>query len=133
MVRGAGDPGPGGFSLKEGERSDANRLDDMRDAVRRIARFIEAVSITEFQDDPTLQDAVAFRIMALGEAAGRVSKRTRNANPKVDWKKLSSFRNEPAHEYYALQPERLWQFAHDTIPLLERQLRTIRSAAEEAE
>lgn len=118
--------------MKEAARTDAQRLEDMRDALRRIARFTEGVSRSEFLGNSTLQDAVAFRIMALGEAAGRVSKRTRNANPKINWQRLSNFRNEPAHEYYALRPEHIWDFIHAALPELESRLHKVKPASDGA-
>jgi uncharacterized protein with HEPN domain len=116
--------------MKAGERTDAQRLEDMRDAFRRIANLTDGISEEQFLANTTIQDAVAFRIMALGDAAGRISMRTKNANTNVNWKRLSGFRNEPAHEYYALKPGRLWEFARDELPILERKVRKVRPAPE---
>ena len=127
------DPGPGSATVKGGERTDAQRLEDMQDALRRLAGLTEGMSKVQFLGDPRTQDAVAFRIMALGEAAGRISKRTRNANPKVNWRRLSGFRNEPAHEYFALPPGRLWDFVQDELPNLASKIRKVRGAPESAE
>jgi uncharacterized protein with HEPN domain len=102
----------------------------MQDALRRIAALTEGMSRAEFVQDPKTQDAVAFRIMALGEAAGRISQRSRNASPKVNWRRLSSFRKEPAHEYFALKPDRLWEFVHDELPALASKIRKVRAAPE---
>ena len=111
-------------------RTDAQRLEDMQDALRRIRGLTEGASKSQFFDDSRTQDAVSFRIMALGEAAGRISKRTRNANPNVNWSRLSKFRNEPAHPYFALQPARLWEFIQDDLPNLEAKLRKVRPGRE---
>ena len=61
-------------------------------------------------------------------AVGRVSRRTQNANPNVNWQRIASFRNNPAHEYYEFKPENLWEFVQDVLPNLETKLRKVRVA-----
>ena len=116
--------------MNDAVRTDAQRLEDMQDALRRIAALTEGMSRAQFFNDARTQDAVAFRIMALGEAAGRISKRSWNANPTVNWRRLSSFRNEPAHEYFSLKPDRLWEFLQNELPKLESKIRRVRAAPE---
>jgi uncharacterized protein with HEPN domain len=114
--------------VKESERTDAQKLDDMRAAILRIETLTEDLDRSQFLSDTTVQEAVAFRIMALGDAAGRISKRTQNANPNVNWKRISTFRYNPAHEYYDFKPESLWEFVQDVLPGLERKLRKVKPA-----
>ncbi len=128
MVRRSRNPRPGGAALRENDRTDAQKLDDMRAALLRIETVTEGLDREEFLANTTVQEAVAFRIMALGDAAGRISKRTQNANPNVNWRRISSFRNNPAHEYYDFKPESLWEFIHDVLPNLESKLRKVKPA-----
>jgi uncharacterized protein with HEPN domain len=114
--------------VKESERSDARKLDDMRLAIHRIETLTEDLDRGQFLSDITVQEAVAFRIMALGDSAGNISKRTQNANPNLNWKRISSFRHNPAHEYYDFKPESLWEFVQDVLPGLERKLRKVKPA-----
>jgi len=119
--------------VKETARSDAERLDDMRDSLRRIAEIMHGLTREQFIQDLTAQDAVSFRIMALGEAAGRLSNRTRNAHPTVPWNRISDFRHQPAHAYFELQPSRIWEFVQDDLSGLETKLRKIRAAPQTPE
>jgi len=116
--------------LKRKERTDAQKLDDMRAALLRIETLTGELDHDEFLANTTVQEAAAFRIMALGDAAGDVSRRTQNANPSINWRRVSSFRNNPAHEYYDFKPENLWKFIQDVLPHLESKLRKVRPAPE---
>jgi len=114
--------------VKEAARSDAERLDDMRESLRRIEEIVHGLTKEQFFQNLTAQDAVSFRIMALGEAAGRMSNRTRNAHLAVPWKRISDFRHQPAHAYFELQPSRIWEFVQGDLSRLETKLRKIRAA-----
>ncbi|HLY76296.1 MAG TPA: HepT-like ribonuclease domain-containing protein [Thermoplasmata archaeon] len=114
--------------MKESDRTDAQKLDDMRASILRIETLTEDLDRSQFLADITVQEAVAFRVMAIGDAAGSISKRTQNATPHVDWKRISSFRYNPAHEYHDFRPENLWVFVQDVLPGLERKLRKVKPA-----
>ncbi|MGA8276500.1 MAG: HepT-like ribonuclease domain-containing protein [Thermoplasmata archaeon] len=114
--------------MKEDRRTDAQRLEDTRTALLRIATLTDELDRDEFLANTTVQEAVAFRIMEVGDAVGRVSRRTQNANPNVNWQRIASFRNNPAHEYYEFKPENLWEFVQDVLPNLETKLRKVRVA-----
>jgi uncharacterized protein with HEPN domain len=116
--------------VKESDRTDAQKLDDMRAAILRLNTLTDGMDQKEFLANITIQEAVAFRIMALGDAAGGVSKRTQNANTNINWRRISSFRINPAHGFYDFKPENLWEFIHDILPDLEKKLRKIRPAPE---
>lgn len=102
----------------------------MMDALRHLVQDTEGASKDQFYQDGKTQRAVATSIMQLGDAAGKISRRTQNANPSVNWRRVMSFRYEPAHEYYSLKPERLWEFIHDDLPKLASKLHKIRPAPE---
>ena len=114
--------------MKEHPRTDAQRLGDMRNAIQRISALTGGLHQTGFLTDRTVQEAVAFNIMALGEAAGGISKRTQHAHPVFDWRRLGALRQSPAHEYCDLKPEYLWDFVRDVLPTLETRLRKVRPA-----
>jgi uncharacterized protein with HEPN domain len=128
VVRRPRNPRPGGAALRENVRTDAQKLDDMRASILRIATVTDGLDRDEFLADTTAQESVAFRIMALGDAAGNISKRTQNANPNINWRRIASFRNNPAHEYYDFKPEHVWEFIQNVLPNLESKLRKVKPA-----
>ena len=63
-------------------RDDALGLSDMLEAIERIRRStLEGEAA--FYNDRKAQDAVAFELLILGEAASRVGERVRRAKPRV--------------------------------------------------
>lgn len=116
--------------MKETPRSDAERLADIRKSVRRIVDEIDGRAKEEFLENITVQDAVKFQLMALGDAAGRISKRTRQANPRIPWTELMEFRYQPAHAYFDLKPERVWEFAQEHLHKIAGRLSKVKVASE---
>jgi len=78
-----------------------------------------------FLSDRTLQDAAIRRFEILGEAAGHVSKETREAFPTIPWSKMRGFSSLAKHEYWRVDLERVWE-AIDGIPFLRQELGRIR-------
>ena len=50
-------------------RSEAQRLQDMRDACRRIAEFVHGLDFASFSADERTVRAVLYDLIVLGEAA----------------------------------------------------------------
>ena len=65
------------------ERDESVFAHHMLDAIERIERYVDSVTKEEFRSDDVLQDAVVRQLGILGEAGGRVSKETCEANPDV--------------------------------------------------
>jgi uncharacterized protein with HEPN domain len=110
----------GGRSLRE----DTLRLADMLEALERIRGF-SADGRARFLADPMTQEAVAYELLKLGEAAGRVSKTLRRGHPEVPWGHLVELRNEIVHEYFRVDSDALWQFVERELDVIERGLRPL--------
>ena len=71
------------------ERGDHDLLKDMREAVRRIKAYTEAMSYDDFVTDTKTQDAVVRNLEIIGEAAKAVSaelrESSRNALERHGW------------------------------------------------
>ena len=104
------------------EERDAALLWDMREAAREITQFIKDVSYEEFESNKVIRYAVERQILAIGEAAGRVSSTFRDAHPEIPWISIIAQRNILAHEYGEILVERIWRVASERIWELIRQL-----------
>ena len=58
-------------------RSEAQRLQDMRDAYERIASFLVGLDVEAFRADQRTVRAVLYNLVVLGEAAKGVGPETR--------------------------------------------------------
>ena len=85
--------------------------------------------------DDAVRGDIEHHVEHMAEAANRLSRSFRGANPQVPWERLAALRIEAAHPYDEgktgpLDPERLWDFARETVPQMARKLRTPRFPAE---
>ena len=119
--------------MTAGRRRDAQRLEDMLKAVREIGQEVGERTRAAYEADQTVQKAVTYDIMILGDAASRVSRRTQKANPLVPWRELADYRNKdgsgPAHGYLGFDLTGTWKFV-EGLPQLERRLRKVKPAPE---
>jgi len=105
-------------------REDGLRLADMLEALERIRGF-SSEGRTPFLTDPKTQEAVAYELLKLGEAASRLSPALHRAHPRVPWSHLIELRNEIVHEYFRVDPDTLWEFVETELDPLERVLRPL--------
>lgn len=50
--------------------------------------------------------------------------------PQVEWPKIISFRNFPAHKYFGVDLKLLWGIVQSNIPVLKNQISVIASQIE---
>ncbi len=77
-----------------------------------------------------LASAIFREFEVLGEAAGKVSERTRALYPELPWKQLVGIRNRLIHAYFDISYDIIWKTAKDYLPLLHRQLEKVISEFE---
>jgi uncharacterized protein with HEPN domain len=94
----------------------------MLEALERIRGF-SAGSRASFLSDTKTQEAVAYELLKLGEAAARVSKAFRREHSEFPWARLTELRNEIVHEYFRVDPDNLWEFVEAELDSVERKLR----------
>jgi uncharacterized protein with HEPN domain len=80
-----------------------------------------------FLSDTLIQDAVLRNLQILAESAQRISPEVKDQHPQVDWRAISGFRNVLVHDYLGLDLARVWQIVSVDVPVLKRQVASIRS------
>jgi len=109
---------------RQSKRADQLRVSDMEHSAALIDE-VRAIGRDRFISERTLQDAVIRRFEVLGEAAGHVSRRTREAYPQIEWAKMRGFSSFAKHEYWRVDLERVWA-AIEEMPALRRRLAQVR-------
>lgn len=104
---------------------DAALLWDMLDAACAVQRYIQGKTLDDYQRDDQLSAAVERRIEIIGEAARKVSRECQDAHPDIPWRQIISQRHVLAHEYGAIQHERIWRVGMIHLPVLIEQLQGI--------
>ncbi|TAK31283.1 MAG: DUF86 domain-containing protein [Chloroflexota bacterium] len=100
---------------------DLTKCEDMRIYAGRAHGFLRARSWDDFLADELLQAAVIRCIEVIGEAARQVSEDTRQRVPGIPWSLIIGMRNVLAHDYGAVDLDRVYRVTTDDLPqLIER-------------
>ena len=95
----------------------------MLHSAERIRRSLEGTAKNEFLSfaNSVVQDAVAYRLVVIGEAAASLLAKHPEfclAHPEVPWKGARAMRNFVVHAYMDIDMERVWETASVSIPKL---------------
>ena len=100
-------------------RSDADRLQDVLEAITRIetqaARGKDA-----FYRDELLQTWILHHLLIIGEACRALSKEFRSTHPHEVWADAAGLRNVIVHHYFGIDHEVVWGVVERDLPVLKR-------------
>lgn len=82
-------------------RSDAELLDDIGAAITSTRSHLQHGPITV----EIVMDAVAMRLLEIGEAVKALSTDIANTEPEIKWRDIAGMRDFLAHHYFVTNPE----------------------------
>jgi uncharacterized protein with HEPN domain len=100
------------------EDRDAAYLLDMLRAAKTAMEMVGGASFESYLSNRMMQLAVERTVEIVGEAAQKVSTAFRDAHPEIPWRGIIAQRHVLAHEYGAIQHERIWRLTLTHIPEL---------------
>jgi uncharacterized protein with HEPN domain len=106
-------------------RRDAERLQDILEALDSVAQIIAGRTEAEFLSNTILCYAVAHRLTVVGEAAGRISREMTDANSSVPWPDIVGLRNILVHQYFGIHWPLVWKTASEDAPMLRSRIAEI--------
>jgi uncharacterized protein with HEPN domain len=107
------------------ERTDTDLLRDIREAVRRISAYTDAMTYDRFLADIKTQDAVIRNLEIMGEATKSLSSELREKYPDVPWKGMAGARDRLIHDYFGVNLDIVWDIVSVELPTLGSQIRAI--------
>ncbi len=107
------------------EKADPGRLYHMLEAAEAVREFMAGKTVDDLTRDRLLRSAVERQVGIIGEAASKLSKTIRDANPHVPWDKVIRTRPILVHDYDRVQVDTLWRIASEHVPLLIEQVRPL--------
>lgn len=107
------------------ERADNDFLRDVREAVRRIKTYTDAMTYDHFLVDIKTQDAVVRNVEIIGEATKSLSTGLREKYPNVPWKGMAGVRDRLIHHYFGVNMDIVWDIVTVELPTLESQIEAI--------
>ena len=106
-------------------RQDDSYLLDMLVAARKATRFAQGLTYEQFSQSELHQNAIFKVLEIVGEAASRVSDKTRDTHPKIPWPNVIGLRNRIVHAYFEIDLKVVWNIVNEDIPALVRELERI--------
>jgi uncharacterized protein with HEPN domain len=108
-------------------RADRLLVEDMLEAMVRIAGYIAGMEREEFLSDRKTIDAVVRNLEVVGEAASRLTDAARNRRSDIEWLLIIALRNRIVHEYFGIDSEIVWEIIAHDLPALTPTLTTFRA------
>ncbi len=106
-------------------RTDRGPLRDMRDYAQEALETFQTASADALENDRTVDWALRYLVLTVGEAATRVSPELRAAHPEIPWRKMVGMRNLLTRGYDEVERERLYDTVAAHLPKLVDQLNAI--------
>ena len=88
----------------------------MLGAARQASELLSGVSREGYLRERMRQLALERALELVGEAARRVSEGFQSAHAEIDWRRIIGQRNVLAHEYGAIDQERLYRTGKENVP-----------------
>lgn len=104
---------------------DAAYLWDMLEAATHAIILSDDIDVKTLQNDMRTRYAIERALEIIGEAATRVSLDTRDKHAQIPWTGIIGFRNVLAHNYGAIDYQRLHTVLLDGVPELVTNLENI--------
>jgi len=89
------------------------------EAAKKVESISEQFSdFEEFESDTIAFDASLMNFIVIGEMANKLSIDFQNLHQNIEWRKIISFRNFIAHDYFGIDAEEVWEIIKKNIPKL---------------
>ncbi|UBV42683.1 DUF86 domain-containing protein [Deinococcus taeanensis] len=105
------------------------RVFDLLAAVDRITAFTDGHSLTTFERDEAVRDAVLHNLTRLGETTKFIPQSVQDRAPQIPWALLRDIRNTVAHDYFGIEPALIWHTARVELPAVRPLLQALADAA----
>ncbi len=106
-------------------RVEEQYLSDIVEAAELISEQVATITYEDFLVDKTLQQSILFGFTIIGEAANKISSKTKGIYTEIEWSSLISFRNIIVHAYFSLNLKTVWDAATNRVVPLAEHVRSI--------
>ena len=115
------------------ERIVAPRLADIIEAIERIRRVLDGVTLEAFEQNWEKRWLVERGIEIISEASRHLTDDIKERRPEIPWPKVAGIGNVLRHAYDHVAPDVLWKLAQDDLAEIEKVCREELVVAEERE
>lgn len=115
--------------MSKGQKSSELYLQRMIEACEKIQEYIKRTNKDDFMMQTEFYDAVCMQFSHLGEQVNSLQESReriiQHFPDDIDWPGLKGLRNQIDHNYIAIDPEQIWNFANQEVADLEISLKRI--------
>jgi uncharacterized protein with HEPN domain len=101
-------------------------LDDILNALKHTAHFIENMSYETFRHDDKTLFALKHAFGIIGQAAKKMPSSLREQYPNIPWREMARMPDKLAYDHIGISQMVLWQTARIDLPALTLALDTMR-------
>ncbi|MBU0488465.1 MAG: DUF86 domain-containing protein [Bacteroidetes bacterium] len=105
--------------MKDEVKRSHERILHIAEGIKTIQQFTKGRTEKEYLADKMLMSAVLFEFSVIGKAINHVDE-TILAKYDYPWRRIRSFRNLIAHEYFNILPEAVWQIIEKDLLDLDK-------------
>lgn len=109
-------------------RTDKLYLVDIVQAAEHVEEILSGVTKEQFMGSITLQGAVMYQLISIGEAAAKVSDELRSRHLGIEWSDIVAFRNNAVHAYFSVDWEIVWVAGTLNVVVLREQIASLLEA-----
>ncbi len=100
-------------------------LNDIKESIAKIEKYLKDVSEEQFKSDEKLQDAATRRLEIIGEASRNIPRSLKEKNPHVPWAKIEQYRDFIAHSYFEASLGRIWVASTTELKTIKEAMKNI--------
>jgi len=97
----------------------------INECIEKIESFIQGIDQKTFKDSTLVQDAVLRNLQVLAESTQRISDKTKQSLPEIEWRKISGLRNILVHDYLGIDVDTVWNVIKSDLPLLSKAIKSV--------
>ncbi len=103
-------------------KDDGVYLKHIADSISKIETYTAGFTCENFMDDGLTQDGVVRQLEIIGEAAKRISDKTKMKYPDVPWRKITGMRDKLIHDYLGVDLKSVWDTVSNDMPEFKKQI-----------
>ena len=102
------------------ERKDAELLYHILEAIENIAAH-QSSGAAKF----TMERAIIYELVIIGEAVGDISQAMKKSYPQVPWQIIADTRHKMVHDYEDVSSRVVWNIVEEHLPELKQNIHAI--------
>ena len=106
-------------------KPDSKRIQDILSSIISIQKRLSGLDFEQFCENETVQKAVLYDLIIIGEAAKNISPETQQKAPDIPWQLMGDMRNIMAHEYFQVNLRLTWSTIKNNLPKIVEPLQKL--------